>query len=107
MGLVLENSHGSTFERAIRFNFKATNNEIEYKALASRLELTLDLKVKYLKVSSHSQLIINQFKGEFQVKESMIHPYFEAVKMLTSKFESIWIEHILREETCMLMLLQT
>ena len=43
---------------------------------------------------SDSQLVVNQVKGEFEVKESLFQKYYHLVRNLISKFKSVQIEHI-------------
>ena len=43
---------------AIRFRFKASNNEAEYKALIVELELAKEMKVESLDMFSDSQLVM-------------------------------------------------
>ena len=39
---------------ALRFGFKASNNEVEYEALIIRLNLAKEMKVKSLEIYSNS-----------------------------------------------------
>lgn len=45
-------------EYAIRFKFKATNNEAEYESMITGLPLTCELSAKKVKVKSDSQLVV-------------------------------------------------
>ncbi|KAM2478825.1 hypothetical protein PS1_002626 [Malus domestica] len=47
-------------EYAIRFKFKASNNEAEYEALLAGLRLAKHLGVKRIDIFSDSQLVVNQ-----------------------------------------------
>ena len=51
---------------ALRFGFKASNNEAEYEALIARLELAKELKVESLYISSDSQIVVCQINDEYQ-----------------------------------------
>ena len=55
---LLTNSEGVVTEHALRFGFKASNNQAEYEALIAGLKLALELGVDRLKVFSDSQLIV-------------------------------------------------
>ena len=52
--------HHVQLEYALRFKFKASNNEVEYEALIIGLKLAKEVRVKRLKVFSDSQLVVNQ-----------------------------------------------
>jgi len=47
-GVVLESPSGLKVEQSLHFNFKASNNQAEYKALIAELNLTGDMGVKQL-----------------------------------------------------------
>ena len=51
---------------ALRFKFKASNNEVEYEALIVRLKLAKEIKVESLEIFSDSQLIVCQITDEYQ-----------------------------------------
>nr|KYP45242.1 Transposon Ty3-I Gag-Pol polyprotein [Cajanus cajan] len=59
-------------ELAIKFNFKATNNQAEYEALLAGLTLAKDLGVRRLKCCSDSKLITEQVGGTYQTKEPQL-----------------------------------
>jgi len=59
-------------EQALKFEFKTSNNQVEYEAIIADLNLTLDLEVKRLIYKSESQLVVDQLKGEFEIKESLL-----------------------------------
>ncbi|KAH6835709.1 hypothetical protein C2S53_019141 [Perilla frutescens var. hirtella] len=98
MGLVLINPAGIIAERSIRCGFKTTNNEAKYEALIAGLNLAADVGAKIIRVMSDSQLIINQFEGEFQAKDSRMVSYLAVAKQAAAKFEKIEAQHITREE---------
>ena len=57
---------------AVRLKYNATNNAAEYEALLTRLKLAIEVRAEHLKVYSDSQLVVNQVKGTYQVKELSI-----------------------------------
>ena len=65
VGIVLTSPTGNTASRAVRCNFKATNNESEYEALIAGLSLAHQLGAENIQVYSDSQMIINQAQGEY------------------------------------------
>ncbi|XP_013628340.1 PREDICTED: uncharacterized protein LOC106334583 [Brassica oleracea var. oleracea] len=73
VGILLTSPTGNTTSRAVRCNFKATNNESEYEALIAGLTLAHQMGAENIQVFGDSQLIINQVHGEYQEKDdSMI-----------------------------------
>ena len=65
-GLILISPEGHRMHCALRFRFKAFNNEAEYEALIAGLELAKELKVESLDIYSDSQLVIFQINDEYQ-----------------------------------------
>ncbi|XP_022562420.2 uncharacterized protein LOC111208018 [Brassica napus] len=60
VGIVLTSPTGDTASRAMRCNFKATNNESKYEALIAGLTLAHQTGAENIQVFGDSQLIINQ-----------------------------------------------
>ncbi|RVX00899.1 Transposon Ty3-I Gag-Pol polyprotein [Vitis vinifera] len=58
VGLLLQSPTGEHLEQAIRLGFSASNNEAEYEAILSGLDLALALSVSKLRIYSDSQLMI-------------------------------------------------
>ncbi|KAM1241008.1 hypothetical protein ACFX2J_046256 [Malus domestica] len=58
-GLVLTTLDKVAMEYALRFKFKASNNEAEYEALLAGLRLAKHLGVKRIDIFSDSQLVVN------------------------------------------------
>ena len=97
-GLVLVSPDQFKTRQALRFNFKASNNEAEYEALIAGLGLARELEVQDIEVFSDSMLIVNQVMGEFQAKEKRMAKYLEKEKILLGQFMSQLITRIPRSE---------
>lgn len=57
-GGVLITQEKAKLEYAIRFGFKATNNEAEYESMITGLCLARELGAKKIRVKSDSQLVV-------------------------------------------------
>lgn len=57
-GVILVTLEGNELEYAIKFGFKATNNEVEYEAMLARLRLAPALGAKRVRVNNNSQLVV-------------------------------------------------
>ena len=68
-GIVLEGPDGILIEQALRFAFKASNNQAEYEAPIAGMLLAKEMGAQNLLVKSDSQLITGQVSGEFQAKD--------------------------------------
>ncbi|XP_013624524.1 PREDICTED: uncharacterized protein LOC106330631 [Brassica oleracea var. oleracea] len=96
--IVLMSPTGNTASRAVRCNFKATNNESEYEALIAGLSLAHQLGAENIQVYSDSQLIINQAQGGYQAKDDSMIRYLAVAQRLIKKFKSCKFTQIPREQ---------
>ncbi|VFQ70305.1 unnamed protein product [Cuscuta campestris] len=71
-GVVFTTPEGFKIYHALVFNFKLTNNEAEYEALAGGLRLARALGIKRMKIRSDSSLVVGQVNGEMEVKEDRL-----------------------------------
>ena len=86
---MLVNPEGKEYSYALRFEFEATNNEAEYKALLAGLRLAKDMEVQNLSIFVDSQLVANQIKGSYEVRQPTIKQYLNHIPLNT--FEEIKI----------------
>ena len=80
----------------LRFRFKASNNEANYKALIAGVNLTKEMKVESLEIYSNSQLVICQITNEYQARGEKMAAYLHKAKNLLSSFSSYTIHQVLR-----------
>ena len=97
-GLILINFEWIVTKYVLRFNFKTSNNQIEYEALLANLKIAKELDIKNLKVFTDSQLITGQVKSEFKVRDPIMMKYLQKVKDLTSTLKYFEISYISRIE---------
>ncbi|XP_021715276.1 uncharacterized protein LOC110683243 [Chenopodium quinoa] len=79
-GFICQFPEGDKFEYALRFQFKASNNEAEYEALLAGLRMCKAAGATKVDVSSDSQLIVGQVNGDFEARESAMMKYLKIVK---------------------------
>nr|KYP41011.1 Uncharacterized protein Mb2253c family [Cajanus cajan] len=96
--IILEGPNEMMLELAIKFDFKATNDQAQYEALLARLRLAKELGVTKFKFCSDSKLIMEQVGGSYQTKEPQLQRYNLLVSHLTSCFDNFIIEHIPRDQ---------
>ena len=71
----------------MKLKYNATNNAAEYEALITGLKLAIEVRTENLKVYSDSQLVVNQVKDAYQVKDPSIIKYVQKAKQLLKKLE--------------------
>ncbi|XP_057450055.1 uncharacterized protein LOC130741226 [Lotus japonicus] len=79
-----------TIEQSLKFEFRASNNQVEYEALIAG--------VQRLYIKGDSQLVVKQVKGEYQVKDPQLSKYLEIVQRLMMAVKEVRIEHIPRSQ---------
>ena len=68
MGVVFISPQNHVLPRAFSLTESCSNNVAEYNALLIGLQLAHEMGVRYLEAYGNSKLIINQVKGEYEVR---------------------------------------
>ncbi|XP_065009043.1 uncharacterized protein LOC135639177 [Musa acuminata AAA Group] len=89
---------GRSFERSLRFGFKAANNKAEYEALLAGLSLALEMQVAAIHVLTDSQLVAEQLNGGYKARDPTMAKYLARVRDLTAKFPYFTLSNVPREE---------
>ncbi|KAL5575294.1 hypothetical protein UlMin_016993 [Ulmus minor] len=97
-GVILVSPEKVRLSCALRFRFKATNNQAEYEALLAGLRLAKEVSACHLLIYSDSQLIVNQVNSEYQAKGEKMASYLEKAKELLGQFDTVTITQIPRNE---------
>ena len=74
-----------------------TNNVAEYCGLLEGLKQAVQMEVKYLEIEGDSQLVINQLRGEYKVKNKRLLTLYDTAKDLMKQIPYIKLNHIPRE----------
>ena len=96
IGIIAKDGHKVVFEIS-EYIGKTTNNVAEYSALIRALEECLICGHKEAHCISDSQLIVEQIKGNYRVKEDTLKVLFNQAKSLIAKMKKFSIEHVRRE----------
>ena len=75
-----------------------SHNVAEYNALLIGFQLAQQMGVQYLKAYGDSKLIINQVKGEYEVRHEDLIPHHHATIQLANTFENFYIIHVSRPQ---------
>jgi len=97
-GVILEGPDGLLIEQALRFTFKASNNQAEYKALITGMLLAKEMGARGLLAKSDSLLVTGQVPGENQAKDPQMAAYLEYVQVLKESFDVFELVHVPREQ---------
>ncbi|KAL0378879.1 UNVERIFIED_CONTAM: hypothetical protein Sradi_3193400 [Sesamum radiatum] len=91
-------SQRQDLEFAIKFDFKASNNEAEYEALVIGMKMAHETEVRHLLAYPDSQLVVKQIEGTYEAKEESMIQYLQQIADLKIKFHHFQIIQIPREE---------
>nr|GEW31821.1 reverse transcriptase domain-containing protein [Tanacetum cinerariifolium] len=97
-GLILTSPEGTKFTYSLRFQFTASNNEAEYKALIAGQRIAVQMGVRNVHVSIDSKLVANQVLGTYVANEENMIKYFEKTKSLISGFANFSIRQVPRSK---------
>ena len=96
--MILTSPEGIDIEYALKFRFRASNNEAEYEAVIAGLNLAHSMEVDQLEVCSDSQLVIKQIEDTYEAKGEKMVLYLRKVRELLRKFVLVQFRHIPRAE---------
>ncbi|XP_075665967.1 uncharacterized protein LOC142635750 [Castanea sativa] len=96
IGILLITPKGSHIPLAIKLNFEATNNIVEYKACIARMKALRELEVKETEVFGDSTLVLAQAQKLWKVKKEHLKPYRQYLEDLTKTFDRIEYRIILK-----------
>jgi len=97
-GVILEGPNGVLIEQALRFAFKASNNQVEYEALIAGMLLVKEMGAQSLLAKSDSQLVTGQVTGEYQAKDPQMAAYLKNVQVLKGALAAFELVHVPREQ---------
>ncbi|XP_068474929.1 uncharacterized protein [Phaseolus vulgaris] len=97
-GIILEGLNGVLIEQALRFAFKASNNQAEYEALIVGMLLAKEMGAQSLLAKSDSQLVTGQVTGEYQAKDPQMVAYLKYVEVLKGAFSAFELVHVPRKQ---------
>ncbi|KAL0462137.1 UNVERIFIED_CONTAM: hypothetical protein Slati_0101300 [Sesamum latifolium] len=93
-GIVITTPQGEDLEFAIKFGFKASNNEAEYEALVIGMRMAHETGAKHLLAYSDSQLVVKQVEGTYEAKEEKENAKADSLSKLASSLEDCRTRHI-------------
>ena len=94
LDLIIENPARARYEHALKFIFKASNNEAEYEALTEGIEHCYTAGTDYVQAFSNSQLVVSQLNGAYEAKDDEMAVYVQRVQEATKLLKHFTITHI-------------
>ena len=75
----------------------ATNNVAEYRALVEGLKKAAELQLDELEVISDSELLVNQMRGSYKVKNEALRQLWREAMRLAAGFKKVSYDAVRRE----------
>ena len=85
-------------EQALRFAFKASNNQAKYEALIAGMMLAKEMGAESLMAKSDSLLVTGQVTGEYQAKDPQMAAYIQYIQILKETFAVFELVRVPREQ---------
>src|SRR3954471_693363 len=96
VGIVLISPRNHVIPCAFSLTEPCTNNVAEYNALLIGLQLAHQLRVRNLQAYGDSELIVNQLRGEYEVRSNDLISYFNSTLQMAEQFEGFYIGYVPR-----------
>lgn len=93
-GVLLISPEGEEMAYALRFNFKATNNEAEYEALITGLKLAQSMQAQRVETFSDSQVVVQQVQGSYEARDTQLKKDLAVVRSLTSSMKDVSVQQV-------------
>ena len=87
IGILLISPREDKLQLSVRMNYRATNNEAEYKALIAGLQAAQHVGASRVYIYSDSQLAAQQLSGNFKINNDRLRLYAEAFDKLKAQFQ--------------------
>ena len=97
VGLQLKAPIEERIVQAIRLDFPASNNEVEYEAILVGIDLAIFVSSEKIIIQSDSQLVVRQVNWEYESRDQHITKYVCLVKLRLENFVAWKLEHIPRD----------
>ncbi|KAL6199178.1 hypothetical protein ACLB2K_028964 [Fragaria x ananassa] len=97
-GIIITDPEGNSYEYALRFEFKASNNIAKYEALIAGIQLRRDLWALHIHLFNDSLLIVNQVAWDFKANQNNLGSYKSLARALLQRFTSYKLTQIPRSK---------
>ncbi len=97
IGVVIKDATGTTLLKVSSSIGRATNNQAEYTALVTALQEAKRLGAEHVDIRTDSQLMAEQIRGSYRVRNANIRPLFEEVRKSLAAFKSYGVVYVPRE----------
>ncbi len=98
IALRIYDERGGVVKTVSKFLGRRTNNEAEYEALITALELAHDFTKGAVHCFLDSELVVKQLNGEYQVRNSRLESLWLRIRELQRHFQEVTFAHVSRTD---------
>ncbi|XP_057811635.1 uncharacterized protein LOC131025866 [Salvia miltiorrhiza] len=98
IGVYITSPGYGTYQFAIKFTCRLSNNEAEYEAVVRGAHILSELKAECVIIKTDSQLVAQQLSGAYNVKDQRMKAYHCKISEMKERFMEFKIEQISRDE---------
>jgi ribonuclease HI len=98
IGCFIRSTHAMEHELSIRLEFECTNNQAEYKALISGLEVLASMGVKEVETFGDLKLVVQQINEESQCLDGVWNGYREKCMDMLKMMDKFSMSHVSQED---------
>ena len=78
-------------------DFPASNNEAEYEAIITGIDLAISVASEKIIIRSDSQLVVGQVHGEYETRDQRMTKYVSLVTLQLGNFVAWRLKHVSRD----------
>lgn len=97
-GVHITDQDGNRVVELSEYLGQQTNNYAEYSGMIAALEWAIRNHHKTVQIMSDSELMVNQLRGVYKVRNENLQPLFEKAQRLIGQLDWFEIKHVLREQ---------
>lgn len=97
-GVVIETEAGELVAQGRHYLGEMTNNQAEYRALILGLKALRHKRPSAVTVKLDSELVVNQMKGSYRVRDEGLLPLFADARALVAALPEVRFAHVPRAE---------
>jgi len=98
IGVMIYDAKGQLLRKIGRYIGSRTNNQAEYEAVIRGLKEALSYQPDEIDFYLDSELIVNQLKGIYKIKNQGLKPLYQTSRDLISKFKRVNFHHLKRKD---------
>jgi len=98
IGIMILSPQNVLIKFKFRLNQFCSNNEAEYEALITGLEILLETEAKCVEIKGDSELVLKQLIEEYRCAKENLIMYYVGANALLKRFSHVEIQHIPRLE---------